>query len=457
MASTEAVEPADEQAAAAEEQPHPPPPLPPPPAACKAALLQTRDLLSDCAGVGADWLTNGSTPEQLAAEEEREEEDATEGAAPAGEHVSAAATAAGDGHGEDGQLDGPPSVSSAAAEFFTLTPLPPLGELPDTLSPPPPALLPHAGTAPLAWHPHGWSDAAAAEACSGSAASLETAATSGTQLHSVALSSPGSQPGVYAPEQQAGGEATQPAEQQQQQLHPRRLRSNAAYEPRGEGAADPEERGSPAAQLARLLGSPLTPDAAPTASSSGADAGGGSAARITPGSSPADGGPAAGEGSGSALPTDAASSQEQQALVARLHAQAAALQRQASELLEALAAAEARTATHAEQAHLLRAQAASAEERQAAAQQRTAQAVAAAAEALRQQQAAQHAAADEAAQRSAAEERQRQLEEQLQLMFLERSETALAGAPPSASLLGTAAELAAGGPGEGGRAAGYWP
>ncbi|KAL4437192.1 hypothetical protein ABPG75_004331 [Micractinium tetrahymenae] len=482
--------------------------------AARAAYLrlQTSALLSDCSGENSEWLAGGdagaaevdaaAAAHPTAAEAERVGE-----LAEASHRRPAPQPAAAEGleAAADGIEQVPERPSSAAAEFFQLRPLPPLDNLPAIPLPPYNAAqaeqLPQQQRAP-AWQADAWQDEAAqhsdgstlslaADAAAAAAAAGGGDAGRCTSAASAALSSPGSDqlpyleaagPAAAPPpaDPAAGGGATsghssntsgssrEPTQQQ------RNLHVNAAYDPgRSKAAdqaategADEEDSGSPAAQLARLLGSPLTPDGSPPAVPGGSASGrasvgsGGRAARITPGGSPAGSPPPERTGDSSpgsdagvagavALPTEAAPpvrSLSQQWLVEQLQREVAALQRQAAELREALAAAEASAAAHAEQAQLLRGQVGSSEERQAAVAQAQAQAVAALAAAVKEQAALQHQAEAEAARRAAAEERGRQLEEQLELMLLERSSIVEAEAlgQGDGGLLATAAELAAG-------------
>ncbi len=387
----------------------------------------------------------------------------------------------------------PERPSSAAAEFFQLLPLPPLDNLPAI---PLPAYnaqhaeqLPRQHRAP-AWQAGTWQDEQPQHSdgshLSPAAAAAAAAAATGREADrcasdaSAALSSPGSgqlpdleaagplggAAGAAAGSSAAGsnGSINQASrhELQQQQLQDLHVNvlpgpGNAAAQAEAEEA---EDSGSPVAQLARLLGSPLTPDGSPPAAPGGSTSGwassgsGGRPARITPGISPTGSPPPqqAGDDDSDTAAFPAAGgapvrSLSQQWLAEQLQREVAALQRQAAELREALAAAEGSAAAHAEQAQLLRGQVGSSEERREAAQQAQAQATAALAAALREQAALQRQAEAEAARRVAAEERQRLLEEQLELMLLERSsmgEAAAAG-QGDGGLLATAAELAAGG------------
>lgn len=390
----------------------------------------------------------------------------------------------------------PERPSSAAAEFFQLRPLPPLDNLPAIPLPPYNAeqfeQLPQQQREPV-WQVDAWqgdapqrSDGSGLSLAADSAAAAAACPSGSDQCVSTALSSPdsgelpclesagqaaaaGAAAGIAAGSDAAGtgGGSTGELDQQLGRLY-----ITAACVPGGSqasaraGPEGTEEGDSPAAQLARLLGSPLTPDGSPPAAPGGSASGrastgsGGRAARITPGASLAgsplsepasegmeDGDVNAGMDGEFALPAAAGPSSRslsQQWLAEQLQREVAALQRQSAELREALAAVESLAAARAEQAQLLRGQVGSSAERQASAQQAQAQAVAALADALREQAALQRQAEAEAVARAAAEERQRQLEEQLELMLLERGEAAALGQGDS-GLLATAAELAAGG------------
>ena len=457
-------------------------PLPPPAAPPQGGgpqLLQTRDLLSDCGGAGAEWL-------------------------------AAASSGAG------------PAAGSAGAEFFQLTPLP---EVPSWQETQPGAeqqaeqqAEQEAEQAQLQqrWQPAGWLGANAEEdeeADSGpelsdssslsiAAAVAAAAAANGADPErpgssgSVMLSSPeAGKPMAYppaatagsrGPDAQAAGAATEPTgaasgggrasaakRRQGKQRGMQQLHINAAYEPGNEDAEAAGEAGSPAAQLARLLAFPLTPDHPPSggaaeagstdgnAPASSVSGGGAGGARITPGGSPADApaqppaasqqqqqqeaapGPAAGHSSSDACgPRSLGPQLHQQAL----QQQVFRLQQEARELRESLAVAESSAAAYLEQTQLLRGAAAAAEERQAAAQARQAQALSALQAAVREQQALQQQAEAAEAQRWEAEQRGAALREQLELLSLERSEAVAAAAASGSdgSLLSTVADLGAG-------------
>lgn len=430
------------------------------PAGTCMAALHTRDLLSDCIGAGAEWLTaaQAASPEAAAAI-------ASAAARSSNEHSTGGFRA---GDGTSAWLAAPVG-SSAAAELFQLKPLP---------EGPGPQELQVLDAAPEP------SESSALSLAAAAAAAAPTEPPRPDSVASVALSSPDAMPLPYLPaaasDDAAGGETARQeagaptaeaeaaaqhssaeptfggsgsqqqqmsaAASQQQQL--RQLHINAAFEPgrddaeQGEGSSSD----SPAVQLARLLAFPLTPDQpvyeggveVGTVCSGGS----GGPAHITPGTSPAQphGGPHA--TAANALPVR---NLEQQLLAETLQAQVAALQAEAGELREALAVAEANAGAYAEEAQLLRGAAAAAEERQAMAQARQAQAQAALAAAVREQQHAQQVAEAAAEARWEAEQREATLQEQLELLALERREAAAAadGSGYSA-LLTTAAEPGAG-------------
>ena len=210
----------------------------------------------------------------------------------------------------------------------------------------------------------------------------------------------------------------------QEQL--RALHINAAFEPSGGDAEG--QGGSPATQLAHLLAFPLTHDQ-PAAADAGPAQAGGSPAN-------ADG------------PAAAAQQQRQQQQQQQQHGvqgQLLVLHREARDLRESLALAEARAAAFAEEAQLLRGQAAAAEERQAAAEAWQAQAAAVLAAAAREKETLQAQVEAAAAQRWESQQREADLLERLELLALERGEAAAAAAADGdGALLATAAELAAG-------------